>query len=261
MTNRLKILLTLAAMATSTLALNGTNSAHAQLVSELGILDLSANGGINPATGVAWADGDTYRLAFVTRSSFTASSTLIGDYNNFVQGVANSSSLGLGSATWKVIGATDTVDARTNTGTNLGPVGEATFLMDGSTIFANNYADLWNGTALESPGLYAAPDLDEEGLFFNTRVFTGTNNGLNTGFRQLGEVGGVTETGLTQPNNPNRWLIQFNNSQTNALPFYALSDPLAVSAAAVPEPTSVAIWSLIGLGLAGFGIYRARRKK
>lgn len=28
----------------------------------------------------------------------------------------------------------------------------------------------------------------------------------------------------------------------------------------VPEPTSIAIWSLIGLGLAGFGYYRVRRK-
>ena len=33
------------------------------------------------------------------------------------------------------------------------------------------------------------------------------------------------------------------------------------AATAVPEPTSVAIWSLIGLGLAGFGYYRVRRKK
>ena len=34
-----------------------------------------------------------------------------------------------------------------------------------------------------------------------------------------------------------------------------------VSTAAVPEPTSVAIWSLIGLCLAGFGYSRIRRKK
>ncbi len=31
--------------------------------------------------------------------------------------------------------------------------------------------------------------------------------------------------------------------------------------AAVPEPTSIATWSLIGLGLAGYGCYRLRRKK
>ena len=31
--------------------------------------------------------------------------------------------------------------------------------------------------------------------------------------------------------------------------------------APVPEPASIAIWSLIGFGLVGFGYYRARRKK
>ena len=30
---------------------------------------------------------------------------------------------------------------------------------------------------------------------------------------------------------------------------------------AIPEPASIAIWSLIGLGLAGFGYYRVRRKQ
>ena len=237
-------------------------TAQAELLSELGVLDLSANGGINPATGAPWQAGDTYRLTFITRPTFTATSTNIDDYNVFVQGVANGSSLGLGSATWKVIGSTDTVDARTNTGTNLGPVGEATFLMDGSTIFAQNYADLWNGTAMEGPNLFAAPDLDEEGVFLaEGRVFTGSNNGLNTSFRQLGDASGVTETGTNQPNNNQRWLIQFNQSQTNPSRFYALSDPLTIQEAVVPEPASVAIWSILGLGLAGLGVYRARRKK
>ena len=36
---------------------------------------------------------------------------------------------------------------------------------------------------------------------------------------------------------------------------------LAANAAAVPEPASVAIWSLLGFTLAGFGYYRIRRKK
>ncbi len=35
----------------------------------------------------------------------------------------------------------------------------------------------------------------------------------------------------------------------------------AAGSAQVPEPTSIAIWSLLGLALAGFGYYRSRRKK
>lgn len=34
-----------------------------------------------------------------------------------------------------------------------------------------------------------------------------------------------------------------------------------ISAVSTPEPASIAIWSLIGLGLAGFGFYRVRRKQ
>jgi len=41
-------------------------SANAALTSQLGILDLTANGGINPATGFAWEAGDTYRFIFAT---------------------------------------------------------------------------------------------------------------------------------------------------------------------------------------------------
>ena len=66
-----------------------SSSASAVLVSQLGVLDLSANGGINPATGNPWQAGDTYRLAFVTSATRNATSTDINDYNSFVQGVAN----------------------------------------------------------------------------------------------------------------------------------------------------------------------------
>jgi hypothetical protein len=93
--------------------------AHAQLVSQLGILDLDANGGINPTTGVAWQVGDTYRLAFVTEGTTLATSTDIATYNAFVQNAAdNSSTFGnLGSVTWKAIGSTATVNAMANTAT------------------------------------------------------------------------------------------------------------------------------------------------
>ena len=52
---------------------------------------------------------------------------------------------------------------------------------------------------------------------------------------------------------------QFGSNRSNSLSFYVLSDPLIVRS--VSEAAIVFIWSLIGLGLAGFGVYRARRKK
>ena len=46
-------------------------AAQAALMGELGILDLVANP-INPVTGVAWAEGDQYHLAFITSETHDA---------------------------------------------------------------------------------------------------------------------------------------------------------------------------------------------
>ncbi|MBW2255762.1 MAG: hypothetical protein JRI25_14335, partial [Deltaproteobacteria bacterium] len=99
----------------------------ADLEGELGILDpLNANGGINPATAVAWEAGDTYRLVFVTSTRTTAESRDIAYYNAFVQDAADDADLG---GTWKAIASVQVsapvgadpggyVNARDNTSTN-----------------------------------------------------------------------------------------------------------------------------------------------
>jgi hypothetical protein len=128
----------------------GAGSARADLLSQLGILDMNANGGINPATGVAWAGGDTYRFAFITLATSQGTSSDINTYNTFIQNQANGSTAfpNLGDVTWKCIGSTATVDARDNTSSNPGVdgTGEAVFLLNGSTTIADNYAALWDGS-------------------------------------------------------------------------------------------------------------------
>ena len=59
-----------------------------KLSGQLKILDLAANGGINPNTGVAWAEGDKYRFMFISDGTRNASSASIADYNTFVQDAA-----------------------------------------------------------------------------------------------------------------------------------------------------------------------------
>ena len=112
---RIKAVLTVAIVVTAVLAA----TAQAELEGQLGILDMSANGGVNPATGVPWAEGDTYRLAFYTSGKMTSESSDINVYNSFIQGLADATNVyDIGSAegvTWKVIGSTDAVDARDNT--------------------------------------------------------------------------------------------------------------------------------------------------
>ncbi len=216
------------------------------LAGELGVIDIvNANGGINPATGLPWADGDTYRIAFITSQTITGESTDIETYNTFVQGVANAA--GLGGATWKVIGSTADVAARDNTSTN--PLedgqGEPIILMDGVTILANDYDDLWNGINIFL-------DLDENAEpLFAERVLTGSNGDGTQAFdgRVLGGssedpprvmTGNNTKTGVS-------WMLDFSVETTSAQPVFALSGPLMIGPP--PEGLWITSFTLVGENL------------
>ncbi|MFK7851297.1 MAG: PEP-CTERM sorting domain-containing protein [Akkermansiaceae bacterium] len=232
----------------------------ATLAGQLGVLDLAANSGINPATGSAWQVGDTYRLVFASSARRNATSTDINVYNGFVQGLADSSTLFTGTASWKAIASTQSVNARINTGTT-GSAGEAIFLTDGSTIIGTNYGDFWNGHAVGAQDI----DLDENGNGFgsNQNVFTGiSSNGSTITDRYLGTTTisnnslRVT-TGQTNPNSTGRWAQQFNANPTSQQRLYGLSDALTIVELpdAIPEPSSIAL-----LGLGGFTLLLRRKK-
>ncbi len=211
-----------------------------ELGGELGVLDVvNANGGINPATGVAWAEGDTYRLVFLTSQTTVATSADITSYNAFVQGVAAASTTfpDLGNGTWKIVGSTTAIDARDNTGTNPGSgTGVAVILMDGTTVIANNNTDLWNG--INSPVTLnenGVPDSDD-------RAFTGTlGNGTKvtgTGDQPLGSFGtglGNIRTGNSAVGGTG-WMTNFNNPHTTPNKVFAMSEPLTVQSTVVSNP-------------------------
>lgn len=254
-------------------------TSHAAVIGQLGVLQSSANGGINPATGVAWAAGDTYRLVFVTSTTTTATSTDIADYNAFVQGVANAA--GLGSVTWRAVGSTATVAARDNTGTNPSSgTGVSIILMNGTTVIADNNADLWGGIDVTLVG--AGPPsgtgpltgdlaidhargiyLDENGndLGADDRVFTGTLGDGTASGEPLGAVGNVSTGSMGSSfgalfwgwNNgeSTRWTEDFSFDGTEQQEMYAISNILTV----IPEPSSITL-----LGLAGLALLVRRRK-
>ena len=93
---------------------------HAQLTGQLGVLDLEANGGLNPNTNSPWAEGDQYRLVFITSGTTNAQSADINTYNNFAtsQAAGSTTFSRLGEVNWFILGSTLTVDARDNTSTN-----------------------------------------------------------------------------------------------------------------------------------------------
>ncbi|MCX6878600.1 MAG: Ig-like domain repeat protein [Verrucomicrobia bacterium] len=211
------------------------------LACQLGVLNLGANGGINPATGNPWALGDTYRLIFVTSADTVCDSTDIATYNNFVQGlaVASTSYPKLGSVTWKVVGSTASVDARDNTSTNpsVNGVGEPILRMDGLFVIANNYADLWDGAinSTHVPGQnYLAVAFDENGVErIHERVRTGSS-GNGTATSVLGGSGSVQTGRNYAPDfygGYGGWMQDWGEAAASAGPVYAMSAPLTIQVA------------------------------
>ena len=259
--NRIKIVFTLAFAAVAILAA----SANAvPVVGELGILDLDANGGINPNTGVAWAEGDQYRLAFHTLGKHNATSNDPNVYNAFVTAQAQLNPALVGS-TWLALVSVNLdntttealspkIDAKSNSGTDdltggtgIGGAGVPVYAMDGTTCIARNNADIWNGwsnpfdgdtTVRISTGpVHYSPFLDQYG---NQTVNPDTNHGMNcvTGSNSNGTartpLGNTTDSttanyGSSNANNHNRvWLRWDNGSLTGNWSFYALSEELTI---------------------------------
>ena len=153
----------------------GLSSASAQLAGQYGILDLTANDGINPNTGQPWQEGDQYRLAFYTASTITAESDDPATYDDFATAQANQSTLGNGniqsSTGWTAMVWVNTDDTRpqaldfnniqasespisspraragtedTTGGSGVGGAGVPVFAMDGTTCIARNNGDIYN---------------------------------------------------------------------------------------------------------------------
>lgn len=179
--------------------------------------------GLNP--------GDKYRIAFVTSGIRDATSSIVGDYNTFVNTAANASgtlTAPLGT-TWTAIASTATVDARDNTGTNpSAATGVPIFLVDGSTQIALNNADFWDGS-LASPLNQTEFGNSTSNLF----VWTGSSSS-GTASVALGGLGATL--GNTSFNN-SFWTTYATTGTENASYFYGISGEL--TAHVTPEPGSL----------------------
>ncbi len=150
----------------------GAATAQAQLVSQYGILDLTANGGINPNTGFAWQAGDQYRLAFYTADKISAESDDPAVYDDFAtaqaqQNPALASSTGWTAMVW--VNTDDTLPQAvdfnfiiegvespissplvrggyddTTGGAGAFGAGVPVYAMNGTTAIARNNADILN---------------------------------------------------------------------------------------------------------------------
>jgi len=185
---------------------------------KLGILDVTANKGFNPATRQPWKMGDHYRLAFVSSAPTKAESSDLATYDAFLQKLAEEAGIG---GTWKILGASSTVDARDYTATNPdknGP-GDAIFLLDGRTIVANNSRNLWSGA------IRARINRTERGNTYTGPVYTGFNA---DGTKRPSHFGCASVEYGTTGQDGRYWAIIFGDKAANAHPIYALSDPLPI---------------------------------
>ena len=201
--------------------------------------------GTNPATGVEWAAGDPYRLAFITSTNPGATLTTIAEYNALVQGLADAAGIG-GTVTWNVIGSTDLVDARDNTSTNptVDGVGVPILLVDYTTVVANDNADLWDHSVQH------IINQDENGATKSHWPFTGTYwDGTNaTGKAGTNPNAGALGTSFPETTQGNGgsttdwvWRQSTNDPSATALPLYAMSE-------VIPEPATMSLLALGGLG-------------
>ena len=241
--NRIKILLTLAAVTMAVFSM----PALAGIKGQLGILDIT---GTNPATGVPWVLGDTYHFVFITSTNQGATSNNIGDYNALVQGLADAA--GLGEAVWKVIGSTDTIDARDNTSTNpTVETGCPILLVDGTTVVATDYADLWNGEVQNTISI------DENGTAKDHWPFTGTYlDGTKSSDHSASgaALGGPGEVGQGRSDVTTEWIWRqwTYDPSTTPLPLYAMSEKLVViSESSEVDPLAGELGILTAATLAG----------
>lgn len=203
------------------------------LTGQLGLLNLTANGGTNPATGNAWVAGDTYRLVFVSSTTTPATSTDMTYYNTHVQDAA--SAAGFGAVTWKAIGSTAAVNAKDNTNSANGDTDGAFLLVDGATIISNNIADFWDGNHTSAQAI----DIDESGTGITGIVdptpwyqwqpaWTGTNgDGTAAPGSELGAA--IPKIGLAHDAaSAAQWTSRSSATNTWSMHVYAMSEVLTV---------------------------------
>ncbi len=198
--------------------------------------------------------GESYRLVFMWSGSTDASNSGSSYYDLLVQGAATSA--GLPSPDdWTAIVSTNDGDARDHTGTNPNnSVGVPVFLVDGTPIALNN-SDLWDG------GLINTLARDEFGNYNGGYVWTGTlSDGTSDLTYPCGHSSGNTTIGEAWLTSTAPWVdAQTAIPQSYALPVYGISSVLtAPGEGGVPEPTSLLVWGLLGIGVVAG---RRRRKQ
>ena len=146
-------------------------------------------------------DGDSFRLLFISTSDRDASSSDIADYNTFIQNLVDTNGhddIKAHSATFRMLGSTEAVDARDNTGTT--GTGVPIYWLNGAKV-ADDYADFYDGDWDQE-----ATGASENGV----SVSIGTDWKIWTGSAQDGTEAFHASLGTSRAlgNAGNHWVMQ-----------------------------------------------------
>jgi len=191
--------------------------------------------------------GSQFYLIFTTSSPYDAASTNMSTYDNTVNAEAQSGSSlpGVGSLTWKALGATSAVDQCKPFIDLTKPVYTVTKVLVSSTATA---MFLGGGTSLSN-----APGVGPNGT-------TVTQNGAWTGCNTAGSPDTGNELGTVTPRRgaplqtDSFWISIGSSGSVNQFRLYAVSPLLTAPSPAPSAVPSLSEWSRLMLGLMVIGV-------
>jgi hypothetical protein len=198
-------------------------------------------GGIVLSTPAGLTPGDSFRFAFVTEGTTTATSSNIADYNSFVNMQAGGATYNGSVVNWDAIGSTATVNAIDNVGQQ--PI-VGVFLADGTLVTTSTTTTgLWSGTLSNA----IIEDLSSVANF--AFVWTGTTSAgvaATVGVASSGPLGDIQHpTQGASYLSASDWVDigDGNAPPVGSFGMYAISDVLVVPTA-VPEPSTLLMASI-----------------
>lgn len=202
------------------------------------------------------APGSTYRIIFVTSTTKDATDTDIIDYDDFVEGVADSGTYTDPlAADWRVVGSTEDDDAEGHIGAANGfvPNDNAPIYNTNGDLVAVDSAALWDA---QTESLEASINFDEDGETVGAiDVFSGTDHDGSIRIdNYLGNDTDPVTYGLSSATA--NWIRDSDDPVGSLKSFYGISNHLVK--AEIPEPgTYLALGSMLLM----VGMFRSRKGK
>jgi len=239
----------------------------AALIGSLAVPTAASTISLNTPTGLN--PGDRFRIAFVTGTTTTGSSTDITSYNLFVNTAAGGATYNGSAVTFYAIGSTATVNAYDNIHSTT--MNDPVYLAGGALVAPSitGANGLWSGAlvnriATDIDGTVVSPD----GGGNDTRVFTGSLvdgtasseplGYFNPGRPPLQPAIFQASIGQATGGTDAAWIRNGSNSGASfSRSLYGISETLTV--ASVPEPSTYAM-ALAGLACGGYSLFRRRQR-